>query len=140
MKHLIILTFLGLTFASCGQSEEKTTNKTEKSTATQEPKRLERVDEVTFLSFIQENKDVQIIDVRTPGEYSQGFIPDAVNIDFNGADFEGEMNKLDKTKPVVIYCHSGGRSGKALKMMKNMDFTTVLELEGGYSNYISPGN
>jgi rhodanese-related sulfurtransferase len=140
MKRLIMLTFFGLTIASCGQTEEVTQTSVEEIKASNETKRLERVDEVTFLSFIQDNKDVQIIDVRTPGEYSDGFIPNAVNIDFNGDDFKGEINKLDKNKPVLIYCHSGGRSGKALNMMKDMNFTTVLELEGGYSNYITPGN
>ncbi len=141
MKKLIIVAFLGFAVASCGQKEETSTSNDSKSESSQTgEKRIERVDEVTFLSFIQENKDVQIVDVRTPGEYEGGYIPNAVNIDFNGANFEAEINKLDKTKPVVIYCHSGGRSGKALSMMKNMDFTTVLELEGGYSNYITPGN
>ena len=52
MKHLIILVFLGLTFASCGQSEESTTTEKKTTSNTNEPKRLERVDEVTFLSFI----------------------------------------------------------------------------------------
>ncbi len=139
MKHIIILAFLGLTFASCGQSQEMNTNAQE-NTANNETKRIERVDEVTFLSFIQENKDVQLIDVRTPGEFSNGFIPNAINIDFKGANFKEKIDQLDKSKPVAIYCHSGGRSGMALKMMKGMNFTTVLELEGGYANYISPGN
>ena len=129
-----------MAFASCGQKEETTNTDSKTASSEETVKRVERVDEVTFLAFVQENKDVQIIDVRTPGEYEGGFIPNAINIDFNGADFKSQIDKLDKTKPVAIYCHSGGRSGKALKMMKGMDFTTVLELEGGYSNYITPGN
>lgn len=141
MKKIMIVAFLGLTFASCGQTEESANTTSEVTTNENgTEKRVERVDADTFLDFIEANKEVQIIDVRTPGEYNGGFIPNAVNIDFYGSDFKSEIDKLDKNRPVAIYCQSGGRSGKALKMMSEMNFTTVLELEGGYSNYSSLGN
>ena len=88
MKKIIILAFLGIAIASCGQSEETANTENKTTTKSDTQKRVERVDEVTFLAFIQENEDVQIVDVRTPGEFSDGFIPNAVNIDFNGSNFE----------------------------------------------------
>ena len=142
MKHIILIALTSLTFISCGQTESETTeSKVEKKVEIYEgPQRLERVDEMSFISFMQENSDIQIVDVPTPEEFNDGYIPNAVNIDFKAADFKEKIDQLDKFKPVLIYCHSGGRSGKTLEMMKDMHFSTVLELEGGYSNYITPGN
>lgn len=96
----------------------------------------ERVSQATFKAFLDENKsEVQLVDVRTPGEYDAGTIEGAINMDFNGANFTAQLESLDKSKPVMIFCKSGGRSGQTLKMMKGMGFSTVLELEGGYSGW-----
>ncbi len=80
-------------------------------------------------------EDRQLIDVRTDGEYSAGKIADAENIDFYAEDFKDQMAKLDKDKPVMLYCHSGGRSGKAARMLKDMGFKEVYDLKGGYSRW-----
>jgi len=80
-------------------------------------------------------EDRQLVDVRTPDEYNGGKIDDAQNIDFYEADFKTQIAKLDKSKPVFVYCHSGGRSGKAAKMMKGMGFKEVYDLKGGYSGW-----
>lgn len=81
-------------------------------------------------------KDVQLIDVRTPKEYNAGHIDDAINIDFlSGDNFSGTMNKLDKTKPVYIYCQMGGRSHKAAQKLKEMGFTTIFDYSGGYGEW-----
>ena len=56
------------------------------------------------------NKDVQLIDVRTPNEYSSGFIANAENINFKSKNFLSQISKLDKSKPLLLYCSAGGRS------------------------------
>jgi thioredoxin 1 len=84
-----------------------------------------------FSKKLSETPDAQLIDVRTPGEVAGGFIDHAVNIDYNGSDFEGQISKLDKAKPVFVYCLSGGRSGSAASDMRAMGFKEVFELEGG---------
>ncbi|MFH0941824.1 MAG: rhodanese-like domain-containing protein, partial [Chloroflexota bacterium] len=56
------------------------------------------------------NADFIIIDVRTPGEYEGGHIAGAVNLDFNAAGFNAEVDKLDKNKTYLVYCQSGRRS------------------------------
>ncbi|NNE77709.1 MAG: rhodanese-like domain-containing protein [Pricia sp.] len=56
-------------------------------------------------------KDAQLIDVRTPEEFSAGHIDGAVNINYLSSEsFTENINKLDKTKPVYVYCQMGGRS------------------------------
>ena len=76
-----------------------------------------------------------ILDVRTADEFKKGHIEGAVNIDFYGQTFKENLNKLDKSKAIYVYCHSGGRSGKSMKMMTTMEFTEVYNLIGGFSNW-----
>ncbi|MCP9199969.1 rhodanese-like domain-containing protein [Gramella sp. GC03-9] len=80
--------------------------------------------------------EVQLVDVRTPGEFNQGAIENAQNLDFfNQKAFLAGLEKLDKNKPVYVYCKSGGRSQKAAQIMKKMGFSRIFDLEGGFSNY-----
>lgn len=79
-----------------------------------------------------ETPTAQLIDVRTTGEYGGGHLPKAQNIDYRSADFTQKVQTLDKTKPVFVYCLSGGRSAEAANIMKQNGFTQVYEMGGGY--------
>ena len=74
-----------------------------------------------------------VLDVRTPKEYAEGHLKGSVNINYFDKDFKGQVAKLDKSKPVYVYCHSGGRSSKAMTIMQGEGFKTVYNLTGGYS-------
>ena len=74
-----------------------------------------------------------ILDVRTPKEYAEGHVNGSVNINYFDKDFKDQVGKLDSTKPVYVYCHSGGRSSKAMNIMKSQGFTTIYNLTGGYA-------
>jgi rhodanese-related sulfurtransferase len=80
-------------------------------------------------------KDVQLIDVRTIDEFKGGHIGDAKNIDFNSPDFKVQLNKLAKNKPVLVYCHSGGRSGKTASLLNELGFKEVYDFQSGYSKW-----
>lgn len=84
-----------------------------------------------YFQKLSQAKDKQLIDVRTPGEYSEGHLANSVNIDYNGANFEAALDKLDKNKPTFIYCLSGGRSGSALQAFARKGFKLVYNMEGG---------
>lgn len=75
--------------------------------------------------------DVQVLDVRTAEEYKGGHIKEAVNIDVQKEDFETKAAKLDKEKPVMVYCRSGKRSDKAANTLESMGFKKIINLEGG---------
>jgi len=79
------------------------------------------------------NKDsVQILDVRTPGEYQAGHIANALQADWNDAsEFNRRIAFVDKNKPVYVYCLAGGRSAAAAKKMRDMGYENVYELKGG---------
>jgi rhodanese-related sulfurtransferase len=81
----------------------------------------------------------QLIDVRTPKEFKQGHLNRAKNIDFSSSNFFKDISLLDKEKPVFIYCHSGGRSGKSVNDFLNAGFTEVYDLKGGIVNWKSEG-
>lgn len=84
-----------------------------------------------FEQKLNESKNAQLIDVRTPGEYAEGHLQNANNIDYRGSDFDEQVEKLDKSKPVFVYCLSGGRSGNATEKMKSMGFKEIYDLKGG---------
>jgi rhodanese-related sulfurtransferase len=81
------------------------------------------------------NQDVQLIDVRTSEEYSKGFIEEAQNIDYNSTDFANKISKLDKNKPVLLYCAMGGISSKASKIFKSLEFKKICDLKGGFLSW-----
>jgi rhodanese-related sulfurtransferase len=83
--------------------------------------------------------DVVLIDVRTPQEFNEGHIAGAVNMDFYGDNFEAQINSIDKSKTVLVYCKSGNRSGKAASIMAKQNFTRVFDLSGGITNWIALG-
>ena len=79
-------------------------------------------------------KDVQLIDVRTTAEYKAGHIDDAIHIDvLNMETFVEEVEKLDKTKPVYLYCKMGGRSKQASEKLEELGFKTIYDFSGGYT-------
>lgn len=85
---------------------------------------------------LQNDDNAFILDVRTPEEVEEGYIPNALNIDiYLGQDFLVELEKLDKTKNYYIYCRSGNRSGQACAIMNSIGFENAYNLEGGIMNW-----
>ena len=75
--------------------------------------------------------EVQLVDVRTADEYADGHIKGAVNIDVMDYDFQKLLSeKLDKERPVALYCRSGRRSKRAAQIAEQQGFN-VVELDGG---------
>lgn len=87
------------------------------------------------MQTLLELDDVQIVDVRTPEEYKDGFIDNSQNIDFNSPTFDEDITKLDKSKPVILYCKSGGRSAKCSQKLKEAGFVKIYDLEGGITQW-----
>ncbi len=79
----------------------------------------------------QNNPDFIIIDVRTPEEFAEGHIADAVNIDFYSDMLASELSVMNKDKTYLIYCRSGGRSGSTLDIMEDEGFLEVYNMVGG---------
>lgn len=84
--------------------------------------------------------DVQVLDVRTAGEYKSGHIRNALLADWNNqAEFTERIKYVDKNKPVYIYCLAGGRSKAAANWMRSNGFKRVVELQGGMNAWKQNG-
>jgi rhodanese-related sulfurtransferase len=88
-----------------------------------------------FADKLKATTESTLIDVRTPGEFSEGHLAGAKNFDWNGEHFEHQVMDLDKSKPVFVYCLKGGRSASAAAKLRDIGFKEVYELEGGTANW-----
>lgn len=112
--HLLKGLFILLFFSSCLRDQEG----------------ISVVDSNKFEQQMKESSS-QIVDVRTPEEFEEGHITNAVNMNVTGDDFEKQIESLDKEKPVMVYCKSGGRSARAASILKDKGFKNVYDLDGG---------
>lgn len=81
-------------------------------------------------------KQIQLLDVRTAGEFRNGHIKGSLQANWNNQEeFKERITALDKSKPVYIYCMSGPRSQAAGEWLRTNGFTNVVELQGGFSNW-----
>lgn len=92
-----------------------------------------------FESKVSDSQQVQLIDVRTAAEYQEGHLKYSKNIDYKSPTFKEGIKELDKSKPVYVYCLSGGRSALASKALVENGFNQVYELKGGYLKWSSSG-
>jgi rhodanese-related sulfurtransferase len=90
---------------------------------------------VEFQKSIVDVENPQIVDVRTPEEFVSGHLDNAININWKESNFENEINKLNKTAPVFLYCKGGRRSSKAASKLEEMGFTTIYDMEGGITSW-----
>ena len=79
------------------------------------------------------------LDVRTPGEFAEGYIEGARLIDFQSGNFENEIATLDKNATYAVYCRSGNRSSQAVKVMQDAGFTNVFNMNGGVIDWANAG-
>lgn len=92
---------------------------------------VKRLDPQNFDLKLKESKDPILVDVRTAGEYEQGHLTNALLIDIYSKDFKNRLGKLDKSKPVFVYCKAGSRSGSAVDVLSEMGFKEIYDLSGG---------
>ncbi|MDL4839692.1 rhodanese-like domain-containing protein [Aquibacillus rhizosphaerae] len=78
--------------------------------------------------LLDENKDINMVDVREVDEVAEAKIPDSVNIPLGLLEFR--MHELDKSKEYIMICRSGGRSGRAAQYLESKGFN-VINMVGG---------
>ena len=83
--------------------------------------------------------DVQLVDVRTPEEFKAGYIANAQNIDYYSPTIDEDILKLDKNKPVIVYCRSGKRSRDCSEKLLKAGFQKIYNLEGGITQWEHEG-
>jgi rhodanese-related sulfurtransferase len=128
-----LLTLLVITFSACGKVSSSDTLKDAQANIFQSV----TTDEVNPL--IEQTQGLVILDVRTPVEYASGHLENAVNIDFESPDFSQKISQLNKNAAYLVYCRSGNRSGKAVKIMQEAGFMKLYNMEGGINKWLAGG-
>jgi rhodanese-related sulfurtransferase len=129
----ILVAFLAIWVVSCkdsAQAESQETTST--STPIDDSQRI--LDKETFAAEMKKSGAV-IVDVRTPGEFDQGHIEDAININFFDPEFRYKLLELNKKKKYYLYCKNEVRSYRAMKFMEDNDFDHVYILKEGYKGW-----
>jgi phage shock protein E len=88
-------------------------------------------------TLIKNTKNLQLIDVRTPGEFADGHVAGAKLIPVQ--EIENRLSEIDKQKPVLLYCRSGHRSGSALKILHEHGYAGAKHVEGGIKAWQAAG-
>ena len=133
---LILLTFIVPAAISCGNSA---TQAQPGPLLLQESTIAKNVSAKEFQQLISARKSALLLDVRTAKEVAEGHIANTKHLDFYSPDFKDELAKLDKGKPVLIYCRSGRRSGITMSTMREMGFSEVYNLQGGIIEWREAG-
>lgn len=139
MAHLRILVIplliiAGIALAGCGGKAE-----TQTPTADQIIEDVTAQEAYDLIRQNQGNPDFVIIDVRTPAEFAEGHIENALNVDFQSQSFKSEINEFDRNKKYLIYCRSGNRSRGALAIMAGLRFKEIYHLSDGIVKWIDEG-
>ncbi len=116
MKKLIYLLGLGLVLLGCEETKQ-----------------------MPITEFSTEDLGVKdlLVDVRTPGEFREGHLEGAVNIDWMSWDFIQKWDTIDKDRTVYVYCKKGGRSASAAHVLDSLGYR-VIDLTGGWDDLQAP--
>ncbi len=96
---------------------------------------MEGIYEITHWDEIAKNKDLAIIDVRTPVEFNMGHVDGAVNIPVE--QLRQRLNEVPRDKQVAVYCQVGIRGYQAYRILKQNGFDNVKDVNGGYKTYLT---
>ena len=100
--------------------------------------------EINFISDsdLIEMQEIEyiLLDVRTPDEFSSGFIKKAKNLDFYSESFQNDLLSIDKSLHVILYCRTNNRSTKTANILKQNGFKEISVLEGGITDWVKRGN
>ncbi len=112
MKNSWIILVLSILLTSCGKSQS-----------------------ISITDFSQEGlQDYTLLDVRTPEEFSDGHLENAININWYDANFVDQLKDIPKENTLYVYCKKGGRSAEAATLLDSLGYK-VIDLQGGYDAY-----
>ena len=93
----------------------------------------------TLMQQRARQKDFVVLDVRTPGEFSEGHLAGAVNVDILAPDFAARLSAMDRGKSYLVYCRTGNRSTKAVHTMDQLGFRTMYHMRDGIVGWEKKG-
>ncbi len=127
MKNIALIFVLLLCLTGCTSSQSQ-----------QQKKAIENVDAKRFKELVDAGEGI-VLDVRTPEEFSEGYIPNAANIDIYQNNFEARIKEMDNSREIYVYCQAGARSADASKILQKNGFTKIYNLQSGFSGWKKSG-
>jgi rhodanese-related sulfurtransferase len=128
MKLLPLLALAFIATTACGQTTQ-TGQAEQKVLPVQE-----------YEKAINSEEDLQLVDVRSPQEYASGHLKGAININWFEKDkLDAAYAKLDKDRPIYLYCQSGNRSNKTYHHLKAKGYKVFIDLKGGFGAWSAAG-
>lgn len=117
MNKILIILLTAVVLSGCSSGQVETT--------------VTRLSAVDFFNGINNSQAPIVLDVRSAGEFQNGHLEHAINLDWDGRDFNDQISALDKNSPVFVYCLSGSRSRRAANKLRREGFSQVFEMPGG---------
>lgn len=140
-RLLLVLSVFAL--YSCEQSPPADApDPAEEETTSTEEETAEPVTDVTpreAAELLKEKPGISVLDVRTPEEYAEGHIAEAVNIDFKNSAFSENIADLEKDQAYLVHCRSGSRSAEALKQLETLGLEKIYHLSSGMNGWQEAG-
>ena len=142
MKPIYFLLAGAFAFTACNSNAS--TAETSQLSALEQPQNASQNGPKTLKSaeakkLIETQKDLVILDVRTPEEFAGGHLKNAQLLNKYDPDFEAKLKALDRNKTYLVYCAVGGRSAKAVALMQEKGFAQVYNCEEGYEDLKKAG-
>ncbi|MCK5815479.1 MAG: rhodanese-like domain-containing protein [Flavobacteriaceae bacterium] len=134
IRLVLIIFITAVTLTACKKDDKKSIPGTSEEVVKEE------ILDISTLEMAALENDVQLVDVRTPEEYAQGYIKNAMNVNISDPEFLANTVLLDKSKPVYVYCRVGHRSVDALKVLKAAGFIEIYNYSGGFEEWVNKGN
>ena len=116
VRFIAVLLLAGASLTACGSTTDTVS---------------ELVPPTIAADVLADQAGVVVLDVRTPEEFADARIAGAINVDYYAADFREQVDELDKDATYVLYCRSGNRSEDANRIMRELGFAEVYEVDGG---------
>lgn len=143
MKNLLFVLLACLALSGCGlknaaEAEDRTPNTGIIEPAESKEGKVAHAEAATFRDMMEKNETVQLVDVRTGGEFAAGHLQGSTHIDISSDTFDKAAQQLDPEVPVFVYCAMGGRSRTAADRLKAMGYQ-VVNLQGGITGWQSAG-
>ena len=91
---------------------------------------LERIGQMSVHELNERKGSLQVVDVRSPGEWKKGHVPGAHHIFV--PELENRARELDRNKPTAVYCGSGYRASTATSILKRQGFNDLWNVPGSW--------
>lgn len=122
MKLIVLMLILAMTLIACGTSVPD---------QAEEPRgAYQTLTAAEAKAMLDGDEDIILLDVRTPEEFAEGYIPGAIQIADTELKDQAPLQLPDKDAKILVYCRSGRRSQASAALLAEMGYTQIYDMGG----------